>query len=153
MQALNLPAYNCKLKHSNGNSFIFDPVRKKFVLLTPEEWVRQHFLQYLINQLAYPKSLISIERGMHYNQLQKRTDLRVYASSGAPLVLVECKAASVAICAETVKQASVYNQTLRAPYVMLTNGLEHYCWKVDFAASRYEPLQEIPGFEQLISLA
>lgn len=149
MQALNLPAYNCKLKHSDGNSFIFDPVRKKFVLLTPEEWVRQHFLHYLTEHLAYPKSLISIERGMRYNQLQKRTDLRVYSSAGEPLVLVECKAAGVAISSETVKQASVYNQTLRAPYVMLTNGLDHYCWKVDFAASRYEPLGEIPAFGEL----
>ena len=86
---------------------------------------------------------------MHYNKLQKRTDLRVYSSEGKPLVLIECKAASVKICAETVKQASVYNQTLRAPYVMLTNGLEHYCWKVDFAASRYEPLSEIPAFSAL----
>ena len=149
MQALNLPAYNCNIKHSDGNSFIFDPVRKKFVLLTPEEWVRQHFVHYLTAHLAYPKSLISIERGLHYNQLQKRTDLRVYSSEGNPLVLVECKAADVKICAETVKQASVYNQTLKAPYVMLTNGLEHYCWKVDFAASRYEALQEIPGFGDL----
>src|SRR6478735_8545566 len=149
MQALNLPAYNYKLKHSDGNSFIFDPVRKKFVLLTPEEWVRQHFLHYLTNHLAYPKTLISIERGLHYNQLQKRTDLRVYSSEGNPLVLVECKAASVNISAETVKQASVYNQTLRAPYVMLTNGLEHYCWKVEFATSRFEPLLEIPVFGTL----
>lgn len=149
MQALNLPAYECKLKHSDGNSFIFDPVRKKYVLLTPEEWVRQHFLHYLTNHLAYPKSLISIEKGMTYNQLHKRTDLRVYSSAGEPLVLVECKATGVAISAETVKQASVYNQTLKAPYVMLTNGLDHYCWKVDFAASRYEPLTEIPVFSKL----
>ena len=119
------------------------------MLLTPEEWVRQHFLHYLTLHLQYPKSLISIERGMQYNQLQKRTDLRVYSSEGKPLVLIECKAADVKICAETVKQASVYNQTLRAPYIMLTNGLEHYCWKVDFAASRYEPLQEIPVFGEL----
>ncbi|KAA9332772.1 type I restriction enzyme HsdR N-terminal domain-containing protein [Adhaeribacter soli] len=149
MQALNLPAYDCKLKHSDGNSFIFDPVRKKYVLLTPEEWVRQHFLHYLTEHLAYPKTLFSIEKGMTYNRLQKRTDLRVYSSAGLPLVLVECKAAGVAISAETVKQASVYNQTLKAPYVMLTNGLDHYCWKVDFAASRYVPLAEIPVFSQL----
>jgi len=150
MQALNLPAYNCNIKHSDGNSFIFDPVRKKFVLLTPEEWVRQHFLHYLTDHLAYPRSLISIERGLHYNQLQKRTDLRVYASSGDPLVLVECKASNVPISAETVKQAAVYNQTIKAPYVMLTNGQEHYCWKVDFVTARYEVLSEIPVFASLV---
>ena len=149
MQTLNLPAYDCKIKHSDGNSFIFDPLRKKYVLLTPEEWVRQHFLHYLTLHLQYPKSLISVERGMHYNSLQKRTDLRVYSSEGNPLVLIECKASDVKICAETVKQASVYNQTLRAPYVMLTNGLEHYCWKVDFVNARYEALQEIPVFGSL----
>ncbi len=149
MQALNLPAYEYKLKHSAGNSFIFDPVRKKFVLLTPEEWVRQHFLHYLTEHLAYPRSLISIERGLQYNRLQKRTDLRVYASTGEPLVLIECKAVSVAISAATVKQAVVYNQTIRAPYIMLTNGQEHYCWKVDFATASYEVLNEIPAFGSL----
>lgn len=149
MQSLNLPAYNCKLKHSDGNTFIFDPIRKKFVLLTPEEWVRQHFLNYLVSHLGYPRSLVSIEKGTAYNQLQKRTDLRIYSMSGTPLVLVECKASTVPISAETVKQASVYNQTIRAKYVMLTNGLEHYCWKVDFVNQRYESLPEILPFGQL----
>jgi hypothetical protein len=150
MQALNLPAYSCKLKHSDGNSFIFDPVRKKYVVLTPEEWVRQHFLNYLVLHLQYPKSLISMEKGLRYNTLQKRTDLRVYSQNGEPLVLVECKAANVPITAETVKQASVYNQTIQAPYIMLTNGFLHYCWKVDFKTQTIQALTEIPAFPQLI---
>ena len=144
MQALNLPAYNCNIKHSDGNSFIFDPVRKKFVLLTPEEWVRQHFLHYLINSLNYPKSLISIERGTNYNKLQKRTDLCIYDNSGSPHMLIECKAASVPITQDVVKQVSVYNQTIKAKFVVITNGLAHYCWQVDFETKQFQPLQEIP---------
>jgi hypothetical protein len=149
MQALNLPAYDCKLKHSDGISFIFDPIRKKFVQLTPEEWVRQHFLHYLTLHLHYPKSLISMEKGLKYNSLQKRTDLCVYSQEGLPLVLIECKSAEVTISAETVKQASVYNQTIKAPYIMLTNGVQHYCWKVDFATQQFQTLAQIPAFHEL----
>ncbi len=129
---------------------IFDVLRRKYVLLTPEEWVRQHFIHYLVNSLAYPKSLISVERGTTYNKLQKRTDICIYTNTGSPFLLVECKAAHVPITQEVVKQVSTYNQVLQAPYVVITNGLEHYCWEVDFATRKFMPLQDIPkyGFEQ-----
>ncbi len=146
MDRLNLPPFDFKLKASGANLLVFDVLRKKYVILTPEEWVRQHFVHYLIGHLHYPKSLISIERGTSYNTLQKRTDLCVYNNTGLPHLLVECKAAHVPITQEVVKQASVYNQTLRARFVVITNGLQHYCWEVDFAANSFTALQEIPSF-------
>lgn len=146
METLNLPPFAYKLKQSAANSLIFDALRRKYVLLTPEEWVRQHFIHYLINELHYPKSLISVERGTHYNTLQKRTDICIYNNLGKPHLLVECKAAYVPITQEVVKQVSVYNQTIRAPFVVVTNGLEHYCWGVDFEKRSFRPLRSIPAY-------
>ncbi|ARS34730.1 type I restriction enzyme HsdR N-terminal domain-containing protein [Pontibacter actiniarum] len=146
MDALNLPPFDYKVTKSDANYLIFDILRRKNVVLTPEEWVRQHMVHYLIQSLGYPKSLISIERGMSYNKLQKRTDLCVYSNQGQPHLLVECKAAHVPITQEVVKQVSVYNQTLQAPYVVITNGLQHFCWQVDFETRKYEPLQGIPSY-------
>ena len=144
MEALNLPPFDYKITKSGANYLIFDALRRKNVVLTPEEWVRQHFVHYLIATLGYPKSLLSIERGTSYNTLQKRTDLCVYNQSGKPHLLVECKAAYVPITQDVVKQVSVYNQTLQAKYVVITNGMQHYCWQVDFETRKFEPLQEIP---------
>ncbi len=144
MDTLNLPPFEYKLKQSESNSLIFDALRRKYVPLTPEEWVRQHFLHYLLNQLRYPKSLISVERGTTYNRLQKRTDICIYNNLGQPHLLVECKAAYVPITQEVVKQVSTYNQVLQAKYVAITNGLQHFCWEVDFETRKYTPLQEIP---------
>ncbi|PRY07317.1 type I restriction and modification enzyme subunit R-like protein [Pontibacter ummariensis] len=146
MEALNLPPFEYKVTKSGANYLIFDILRRKQVVLTPEEWVRQHFVHYLINTLAYPKSLISIERGTNYNKLQKRTDLCVYNAEGKPHLLVECKASYVPITQEVVRQVSTYNQTLRAPYLVITNGLQHYCWQVNFETRQFQPLQEIPVF-------
>jgi len=146
MERLNLPPFDYKIKKSDANSLIFDVIRKKYVVLTPEEWVRQHFVHYLMQQLCYPKSLISIERGANYNRLQKRTDLCVYNNNIQPHLLVECKAAHVPITQEVVKQVSVYNQSLKARFVVITNGLQHYCWQIDFETRSFIPLQDIPAF-------
>lgn len=108
--------------------------------------MRQHLVHYLIGHLRYPKSLISIERGTTYNKLQKRTDLCVYNQQGEPYLLAECKAAHVPITQEVVKQVSTYNQSLQARYVVISNGLQHFCWEVDFQTRQYKPLQEIPAF-------
>jgi hypothetical protein len=145
MDALNLPSFECKITKSGANYLIFDKLRRKNVVLTPEEWVRQHIVHYLTDVLQYPKSLVSIERGTKYNKLQKRTDLCVYDQEGKPYLLVECKAASVPITQEVVKQVSVYNQTLQAKYVVITNGMQHFCWQVDFESRNYMPLQDIPA--------
>ncbi|WP_114783835.1 type I restriction enzyme HsdR N-terminal domain-containing protein [Botryobacter ruber] len=150
MYTLNLPPFAYKLKQSGPDSLIFDELRRKYVVLTPEEWVRQHFIHYLRNSLHYPKGLISVERGATYNRLQKRTDICIYDNSGTPHLLVECKAAHVPITQEVVKQVSTYNQTLRAKYVVITNGQEHYCWEVNFETRRFVPLQEIPAYDQVL---
>ncbi|SFH15799.1 type I restriction enzyme HsdR N-terminal domain-containing protein [Pontibacter chinhatensis] len=146
MDALNLPPFDYKVTKSGSNYLIFDILRRKNVVLTPEEWVRQHFVHYLIHTLGYPKSLISIERGTRYNKLQKRTDLCVYNQEGQPHLLLECKAVHVPITQDVIKQVSTYNQTLRARYVVISNGLQHYCWQVNFETRTYEPLPEVPGY-------
>ena len=144
MDALNLPPFDYKITKSGANSLIFDIIRRKHVVLTPEEWVRQHVVHYLINTLAYPKSLLSVERGADYNKLQKRSDLCVYNTAGKPHLLVECKATHIPITQEVIKQVSIYNQTLQAPYLVITNGLQHFCWHVNFETRQFLPLQEIP---------
>lgn len=149
MQPLNLPAYEYKLKQSADNLFIFDFIRRKYLVLTPEEWVRQHFINYLVTHLHYPKSLVAVERGTVYNQLAKRTDVCIYSPAGKPVMLVECKSTSVGITAATIKQASVYNQKIRARFIVLTNGLEHYCWQVDFDTQQYLPLTQVPDYTEL----
>lgn len=150
MDALNLPPFDYKVTKSDANYLIFDILRRKNVVLTPEEWVRQHFVHYLINSLGYPKSLISIERGTYYNKLQKRTDLCIYNKDGKPHLLLECKAAHVPITQEVVKQVSTYNQTIQAKYVVISNGLQHFCWQVDFETRKYEPLAEVPRFKEAL---
>jgi hypothetical protein len=146
METLNLPPFAYKLKQSDANSLIFDALRRKYVQLTPEEWVRQHFIHYLVNKLHYPKGLISIERGTSYNTLQKRTDICIYDNAGKPNLLIECKASYVSITQDVVKQVSVYNQTIKARYLVITNGIDHYCWEVDFEKRSFTPLQEIPSY-------
>ena len=148
MQQLNLPAYDYKLKRSGEQTRIFDFIRRKYVALTPEEWVRQHFIHYLISHLHYPKGLISVERGVTYNTLAKRSDICIYDTNRQPLLLAECKATEVAITAEVVKQVTMYNKTLAAQLVVLTNGIEHYCWRV-LDQTRVEPLNHIPDYREL----
>jgi hypothetical protein len=149
MQALNLPPFAYKLTQSGSNPQIWDILRRKYIVLTPEEWVRQHVVHYLIDHLGYPKGLLSLERGHAYNQRLKRTDLCAFDAAGQPLLLVECKAPAVPITAAVAHQAATYNQTIGAPLLLLTNGLQHYCWRVDFAARTNERLSEIPAYPGL----
>ncbi len=151
MEALNLPAYTCKIKQSQNKFWIYDAIRKKYLVLTPEEWVRQHFINYLVQHLHFPKSLISSERGTTYNTLAKRTDICVYDTAGEVRLLVECKATTVKITEDTVRQATTYNQTVRAPYVVLTNGHEHYCWQVNFESKTTTPLTGIPEYSHFLN--
>ncbi|MDO7852006.1 type I restriction enzyme HsdR N-terminal domain-containing protein [Hymenobacter convexus] len=153
MQALDLPPFEAKLTKSATNQpLIWDILRRKHVVLTPEEWVRQHVVHFLINDLGYPRGLLALERGLRYNQRQKRTDLLALDPAGQPLLLVECKAPVVAIDAAVARQASTYNQTIGAPLLLLTNGLVHYCWRVDFVARTNERLAEIPAFPDAVKL-
>lgn len=146
MIQLNLPAYEYKLKKTEGKIFIFDIARKKYVMLTPEEWVRQHFINYMIDQLGYPKSLIKVEGGLQFNRLRKRSDIVVYDHAGRPWMVIECKAPDQKINRLAVQQVSVYNSTIKAGYVGLTNGLTHLCCSVNHVEKTTTLLDQFPLF-------
>ncbi len=149
MQELNLPRYNFKIRESDKFRQIFDEVRKKFIVLTPEEWVRQHFINYLITHLSYPKSLIKVEFGIKYNQLSKRPDILIYSSTGKPLLIIECKAPKIKLTKSVLEQVSVYNKVIKSPYVIVTNGMQHICWRNIFTTNEIDFLQEIPDYHSV----
>ncbi len=144
MQKLNFPSYTFRLKSSENKPYIFDEIRKKFVTLQPEEWVRQHCLQYLINEKNYPKSLINVEKEIKINGLKKRYDIILFNSDGSIYLIVECKAPSITVSQNAFDQIARYNMTLNADYLMVTNGLNHYYCKVDFDEKRYQFLKDLP---------
>lgn len=146
MVKLNLPPCNLNLREENGKIEVFDAIRKRYVRLTPEEWVRQHFIHYLTGGLGYPRSLISCESGLKYNDLQKRTDIVVYDRAGAPFMIVECKAPDVKLSQAAFDQAACYNAAIRARYLAITNGLVHYCCHIDSETGKIEFLNAIPAF-------
>ncbi len=148
MQELNLPQYDIKVKQENGKHYIFDAIRKKYLVLTPEEWVRQNFIQFLIQERSFPAGLIEIEKGLKLNELQKRVDAVIYKDS-VPTVLVECKAPNVTITQEVFEQIGRYNSHFKLPYLLVTNGLEHYCAKINFEENSFEFLKEVPSFNEL----
>ena len=131
MEKLNLPQYSVRLKEEGGKQFIFDIVRKKYLVLTPEEWVRQNFIHFLINDKNYPAGLIAVEKGLKLNELQKRADVLVYKNA-QPMVLIECKAPGIKISREVFEQIARYNMVFKVPYLLVTNGMQHYCAKIDF---------------------
>ncbi len=141
---LNFKVYKFNLKNQNGNAQIFDIIRKKYVALTPEEWVRQHVIWYLKEELNISKGLIAVEKELKYNNLTKRFDLVVMNPLAEPLLLVECKAPSVAITQSTVQQAGIYLKTIRAPFVMLTNGLTHIYLQLNTENMQYEFIKALP---------
>lgn len=152
MQQLNLPLYNFRIKNQNNKVLIFDNLRKKYVTLTPEEWVRQNFINFLIKELQYPASYIAIEKQLIINGLKKRCDAIIYNSSAQPIVIVEFKATHIVINQEVFDQAAVYNSKLNIDYFIISNGQNHYCCKVDRINSRYDFLSEIPNFATLTKL-
>ena len=143
MQYLNLPAFSHKIKESEGKKYIFDVVRKKYVFLSPEEWVRQHLIHYLTLHIQFPKSLIRIESGLNYNKLQKRSDLQVYDRSGNIFLLAECKSIDVKLDDTTVKQICTYNKTIKAPFLLITNGIDLFCWSTE--NEKIEFLEKVPS--------
>ncbi|HEY3404749.1 MAG TPA: type I restriction enzyme HsdR N-terminal domain-containing protein [Ohtaekwangia sp.] len=147
MISLNLPSFEYQLKKEDGKVLIFDSIRKKYLVLTPEEWVRQHFIHYLINERKYPRSLIRLEGGLSYNTLSKRSDIVVFNREGKPWMVVECKAHDQPINDNTLRQASIYNAKLQAKYLAVTNGLVHYYFETDWLAGKTSVLQTIPVFE------
>jgi hypothetical protein len=146
MQKLNLPSYSFKLKSKENKTLIFDKFRKKYVVLTPEEWVRQHVASFLLEEKKYPISLISIEKQFLVNNLKKRTDIIIFNASGNPEIMVECKAPTVKITQETFDQIARYNLKMKANYLFVTNGLDHFYCQMDFENETYIFLQELPDF-------
>jgi hypothetical protein len=147
MQALNLPSYPFKLKSNENKTLIFDNFRKKYVVLTPEEWVRQHFATFLVEEKKYPVSLIALEKQLSINGLKKRTDIVVYNKKGLPEIIVECKAPHVTINQGTFDQIARYNLQLDANYLIVTNGISHYFCEVDCKNASYVFLKDIPKCE------
>ena len=149
MWQLNLPEYKFRIKNQNNKLFIFDQQRKKFVSLTPEEWVRQNFICFLTDEKKYPSSLISVEKQLVINGLKKRCDAVIYNRNAHPLMIIEFKAPNVEIIQKTFDQAAVYNSKLKVGYFIISNGISHYCCQVDFENSKYNFLEKIPDFETL----
>jgi Type I restriction enzyme R protein N terminus (HSDR_N) len=151
MTLIRIPikAYDFKLKEINGQQFIYDIVRKKFLLITPEEWVRQNILQYLMDDLLYPKALISLEKELIYNNLKRRTDILVYDRNNRAKLIVECKAATVKINQKTFDQIARYNLQLKVPWLLVTNGATSYCAYIDFKKNQFDFRENIPRFDDL----
>jgi hypothetical protein len=147
MDKLNLPPFDYVLRKQEGKVFILDIIRKKYLVLTPEEWVRQHFIHYLIHHLNYPRALLKVEGGLQYNRLQKRTDIVVYNREGTPWMVVECKSPSQKINRQVLNQASVYNASLKAKYITITNGLVHFCCVIDWETKQTATLDTLPAYE------
>jgi len=146
LQPLNLPPFPFKISDSNGQLTLFDEIRKKHVIITPEEWVRQHFVQYLINQKKYPRSLIKLEGGLRLNGLPKRTDIVVFNPAGEKILMVECKAPSVNINQKVFDQVARYNITHKIALLAVTNGLQHYYCTIDFEKQGYQFIENLPGY-------
>ncbi|MEI6747761.1 MAG: type I restriction enzyme HsdR N-terminal domain-containing protein [Bacteroidales bacterium] len=151
MQPLNFPEYQFRFTSQSGKQQVFDVVRKRFVALTPEEWVRQHVLQHLSVEKSVPLSLIGVEVQLKLNSLIKRADIVVYARTGKPLMLVECKAPGVSVSQHVFDQAARYDMVFHVDYMLITNGMSHYCCKFNFADHTYLFLPEIPTYEEMVS--
>lgn len=140
MQTLNLPA--CDLSIEDGT--VWDIIRKKRVVLTPEEWVRQHLVHLLILHLGYPKSMIKVESGLRYNGRDKRSDIQVMRPDGSVFLLLECKSPEIIIDKKTVNQVSLYNKTLQSEHMAISNGIKHFIWKYD--GGGFKQLRDFPGY-------
>ena len=149
MLALNLPPYETKITVKEGKRQILDILRRSFVALTPEEWVRQHFVHYLLEHKGYPAALMANEVAITLNGTKRRCDTVVYDKSLKPRVIIEYKAASVKITKEVFAQIARYNLTLKVDYLIISNGLQHYCCKMDYSNNSYTFLQEIPEYEKI----
>ncbi|SHI76585.1 Type I restriction enzyme R protein N terminus (HSDR_N) [Arenibacter nanhaiticus] len=147
MQPLNYPAYDFRFKNRENKVYIFDAVRKKFVVLQPEEWVRQHVVQHLVSEKKYPISHINVEKQLTVNKLKKRYDVVIFNPSGTIEVLVECKAPKVVITQQVFDQIARYNLQLKAKYLIVTNGLDHFFCEMDFENEQYNFLRDIPDYK------
>ena len=146
MDPLNLPTYFFRIKQGKEKKYIFDEIRRRYVVLTPEEWVRQHLVKYLVEVKHFPQLLISVEKGFSQLRRKQRYDLLIYDRNGQPLMIAECKAPAMEINQNAFDQASRYNAKHKAPYMLITNGRKHYCCQLNLDSKQYRFLQEIPDF-------
>ena len=149
MFSLNLPSFPYKIQERNGKKMIFDPLRQKYVALTPEEWVRQHFTQFLVNHKGYPKGLLANEIQLKLNGTTKRCDTVLYQTDLKAKMIIEYKAPHIPITQKVFDQISRYNIVLRVPYLIVSNGLQHYCCHIDYEKQQYTFLSDIPSYEEL----
>lgn len=151
MLQLNLPQYSFRIKKQNEKLVIFDSQRKRYVVLTPEEWVRQNFIRFLIEEKGYPAAYLAIEKQLNMNGMKKRCDAILYNEHAQPFLIIELKAPNVAISQATFDQVAVYNAKLKVDFFIISNGIEHYCCKVNLETARYEFFPEIPDFNQIVT--
>jgi len=150
MIRLNFPPFEFRLRQTDRRQEIFDLVRHKFVAFTPEEWVRQHLINYLINAKGIPPTLIGVEKQLVLNKISKRFDLVVFSKSASPILLAECKAPGVEITTKVFDQTARYNLELKAGYFLITNGLEHYSCRIDYQKKQYVFIEEIPTYKEML---
>jgi hypothetical protein len=155
LKQLNLPSYSFRIKGKEGSEMILDPLRRRWVKLTPEEWVRQNFVQYLIHEGRYPAGLIGIEMMFSFNTLKKRVDIMVHDRKGQPVMIVECKSPDVNISDfyedKVYDQIGEYNLGYKVPYAIVTNGMFNYAFKFNAETRQYEHLLEIPLYADLLT--
>ena len=149
MKQLNLPEYSFRITGKEGEELILDPIRRKFVRLTPEEWVRQNFIQYLVNEGGYPPGLIGVEVKSRFSNLNRRVDILIHDRTGAPVMIVECKSPEITLNDKVFDQIVCYNLGFRVPYLIVTNGLVHYACRIDIENNKYEFLHVIPLYKDL----
>ncbi len=150
MEPLNLPTYEFRTAERDGKRTVYDPVRDRYVRLTPEEWVRQHFVQYLVQALRVPAGLVAVEAAFEFQGQPQRADIIVHDRRGEPLLLVECKAPRVSIGQDAFDQGARYNLVLGAPYLVVTNGQTHYACAIDFENRSYTFLDDLPPYAALL---
>jgi len=147
---LNLPQASLKISKRGDDYYVFDLWRKKNLMLTPEEWVRQHLLHFLVGQLNYPQGLIAAEQGITVNQMSRRCDAVVYGNDGQPRMIIECKAPEIKLSEETFMQIAQYNSKLQVDYLLLSNGLDHIIAKIERNPNRIVYLEEFPHYEEVL---
>lgn len=152
MTNLNLPPIELKLSIDNGRHMLFDVLRNKNIQITPEEWVRQHFVHYLINEKSYPKSLMGNEVLLNLNGTKRRCDTVVYDRQLTPRLIIEYKAPHITIDQKVFDQICRYNFVLRVGYLIVSNGMQHYCCKIDYENKSYTFVKDIPSYSDIISL-
>lgn len=152
MLTLNLPQYDIKIVNNNGKSYIFDILRSSYVALTPEEWVRQHFIRYLIKEKGYPASLMANETTINLNRIKLRCDTVIYDNKLHPKAIIEYKAPHIRINQNVFSQIVRYNIVLKVDYLIISNGMQHYCCKINYETGKYMFMQEIPEYRTIINI-